>query len=97
MAVKAILKELQSLIKQLTIVQQEPKNAYQFVREYYGNYIRSLHDISKNKVVQDVTGPVITVLRIGMNRSPMWKKSSQCMDHFGLLSRTLRGAINKLS
>ena len=97
MAVKTILKDLQDLIKRLTIIQQEPENAYQFVREYYGDYIRSLHNISQNKVVQDVTGPVITVLQRGIHRSPMWKTSRQCMDHFGLLSRTVRGAIDKLS
>lgn len=97
MAAKTILKELQDLIKQQTIILQEPENAYQLICDYYYDFISSLEKNSQTKAEKEATGPVIAVLHKGANECPLWMTSSQCMSHFGLLSRTVRGAIDKLS
>lgn len=97
MAAKTILKELQDLIKQQTIILHEPENAYQLICDYYYDFIASLEKNSQTKGEKGATGPVIAVLHKGANECPLWVTSSQCMNHFGLLSRTVRGAIDKLS
>ena len=96
MAAKITLKEMQNLIKQLTNIQQEPESAYQFICDYYYDFIASLEKNSQTKDEKDATGPVIAVLHRGANECPIWVTSSQCMNHFGVVSRTVRASLDTL-
>ena len=96
---RAVLEDISKWLVQVTMITRQPEEAYQLVCDYYQGYTESLEPYARENAPageREAVQPVITVLSSGFNTCSLWVTSSKCMEHFRLLSRTIRASMDKL-
>lgn len=90
-----IVKEMDNWIINITSINKQQEEAYQIVCDDYQSFIQRLTESKTNTKLENekkAADFIINFLNHGFNTCHNWITTSQCMEHFGQLRKTIKNS-----